>query len=161
LKGHAISGIKRDNSKYSRRKALMANLLNYLWIILLALYILSPLDAHPLFIDDLIASAALFYLLYKNVKQKKQKGDYYSTGHSREYKRAETEDTLSLEEAYNLLGLNTDASWEEVKKAYKEKIAKSHPDKVSHLSKELQDKARELTLKLNNAIEIIKHNRIR
>jgi DnaJ-class molecular chaperone len=54
------------------------------------------------------------------------------------------------------LGVNPDASWEEVQKAYKEKIAKSHPDKVAHLSDELQNKAKELTLQLNKAIDIIR-----
>jgi DnaJ like chaperone protein len=54
------------------------------------------------------------------------------------------------------LGLNPDASWEEAQKAYKEKIVKSHPDKVAHLSEELQKKAKGLTLQLNKAIDIIK-----
>ena len=41
-------------------------------------------------------------------------------------------------------------------KAYKDKMTKSHPDKVSHLSKALQDKAQELTLELNAAYDLIK-----
>ncbi len=57
------------------------------------------------------------------------------------------------------MGVNPDASWEEVQKAYKDKIAKSHPDKVAHLSEELQNKAKELTLKLNQAIDIIRRHK--
>ncbi len=60
-----------------------------------------------------------------------------------------------------MLGVDPNASWEEINKAYKEKISKSHPDKVSHLSEELQEKARELTLKLNQALDIIKRSRSR
>jgi DnaJ-domain-containing protein 1 len=129
-------------------------------LIILIIYILSPLDLHPLFLDDLIASGILFYLLYKNAKQKRQRDYFYSYTRSKESKKNETDIHLDLEEAYKVLGLNPNASWEEVKRAYKEKIAKSHPDKVSHLSEELQEKAKELTLKLNKALDIIKRNKM-
>lgn len=66
---------------------------------------------------------------------------------------------LSLKKAYRTLGVSFDATLEEVKKAYRDKIAKCHPDKVSHLSEELQEKARELTLDLNNAFKLIKQTR--
>ncbi len=137
------------------------NFTYYLWLILLIIYILSPLDAHPLFFDDIIASGILFYLMYKNAKQKKQRQQYYSRFHSgdqtQEHKKNESGTRLSFKEACNILEVSPDATVDEVKKAYKEKIAKSHPDKVSHLSKELQDKAKELTLELNQAIDIFKH----
>lgn len=144
----------------------MSNFLNYLWPILLAIYIISPIDAHPLFLDDLIASGLLFYMLYKNAKQKKQQQQYYnyfrqsqSSGGSQN--RAETgpKGPLTLDQAYRLLGVSTDASMEEITSAYREKIIKSHPDKVSHLSEELQEKARELTLNLNEAYGLIKKYR--
>ncbi|MCH7559422.1 MAG: DnaJ domain-containing protein [Planctomycetes bacterium] len=63
---------------------------------------------------------------------------------------------MGLEEAHSLLHINPDAPWGEVQKAYKERMAKSHPDKVSHLSEELQEKAKELALKINKAFNIIK-----
>ncbi len=66
---------------------------------------------------------------------------------------------MSLEESYKLLNTNPDDSWSEVQKAYKEKMAKSHPDKVAHLSEELQKKAKELTLEINNAYNIIKSHK--
>ena len=135
------------------------NFTNYIWLILLILYILSPFDAHPHIFDDIIAAALLFYLLYRNAKQKRQRNYAYSDGQSQEDKKNESRRPLNLEEAHKLLGINPTASWEEVKKAYKEKIILSHPDKVNHLSEELQEKAKELTLKLNNALEIIKQNK--
>jgi DnaJ-domain-containing protein 1 len=46
-----------------------------------------------------------------------------------------------------------------VQKAYKDKMAKSHPDKVAHLSEELQKKAKELTLEINKAYNIIKSHK--
>jgi len=137
----------------------MANLAYYFWLTLLIIYILSPVDAHPLFFDDLIVAGALYYLWYKNAKKKRQRNYSYSHGQSQKDKKNEFQRPLDLEEACKLLGINADASWEEVKKAYKEKIALSHPDKVSHLSEELQEKAKEVTLKLNNALDIIKQDR--
>jgi DnaJ-domain-containing protein 1 len=133
--------------------------MSYLWLVLLALYILSPLDAHPLFLDDLIASVILVYLLYKNARQKKRAGYTYTNSQSHNKSKTTTSDYLSLDEAYRILGINPDSSLDEVRKAYKEKIAQSHPDKVSHLSKELQDKAKELTLKLNSAFDVIKNEK--
>ncbi len=135
------------------------NFINYIWIILLALYILSPFDAHPHIFDDIIAAGVLFYLLYRNAKQKRQRNYTYSHGQSQEDKKNKSRRPLDLQEAHKLLGINPAASWEEVKKAYKEKIVLSHPDKVNHLSEELQEKAKELTLKLNKALDIIKRKK--
>jgi uncharacterized membrane protein YkvA (DUF1232 family) len=139
----------------------MANLIYYLLLLILIVYILSPLDAHPLFLDDLIASGILFYLLYKNAKQKKQQQQYHSSSRSRsgENKTNKSHGPLTLEEAYRLLGADRGASWEEINKAYKEKMRKSHPDKVSHLGEELQEKAKEIALKLNEALEMIKRSK--
>lgn len=139
----------------------MANLIYYLLLGILIVYILSPLDAHPLFLDDLIASGILFYLLYKNAKQKKQQQQYHSSSHSRSggNETNKSHGPLTLEEAYRLLGADSGMAWEEINKAYKEKMRKSHPDKVSHLSEELQEKAKEIALNLNEALEIIKRSK--
>ena len=141
----------------------MSNLLNYLWPIILVIYIISPFDAHPLFLDDLIASGFLFYTLYKNSKRKKQQQQYYnhysqsqSSGQSQNKTETESRGPVTLDKAYRLLGVNSNASLEEIASAYKEKMTKSHPDKVSHLSEELQDKAKELALNLNEAYDLIK-----
>jgi DnaJ like chaperone protein len=64
-----------------------------------------------------------------------------------------------LDEAYKVLGVKKGSSLDEISKAYKEKMIKSHPDKVSHLSIELQEKAKELTLRFNDAIDLIKKSR--
>jgi hypothetical protein len=139
----------------------MSNFFYYLWLFLLLIYIVSPFDAHPLFLDDLIASGVLFYLLYKNAKLKRQKQRYSSFSYekSQHNTRSKSRGSLTLDEAYSLLGVDPDAPPQKVKKAYKEKIAGSHPDKVNHLSKELQDKAQEITMRLNQAFDIIKRHR--
>ncbi len=63
---------------------------------------------------------------------------------------------MGLDESYKLLNVRSDATLSEVQKAYKEKMAKSHPDKVAHLSDELQEKAKELALEINKAYNNIK-----
>jgi len=134
----------------------MKNILNYFWPILLAVYIISPLDAHPLFIDDLLASVVLFYLLFRNAK-KRGKGQSYHSSYNQSGKSTVngSHEPQTLDEAYTILGVNRDTKMDEVRKAYREKVALSHPDKVSHLSRELQEKAEDLTLKLNRAYALI------
>jgi DnaJ like chaperone protein len=140
----------------------MANLLNYLWIIILAIYIISPFDAHPLFLDDLIAAGVLFYMMYKNAKRKKQNQQYYSHSNNQSHNKTaarESNGSLTLDDAYRLLGVSPSNSLEEISRAYKDKMSRSHPDKVSHLSEELQEKAKELTLTINEALELIKRHK--
>lgn len=137
----------------------MKNILFYFCVIFLIIYILSPWDAHPHFIDDLIAAGLLFRLWYQFIKRRSQRGQYDYQGRSQQNKQSNAESNLCLEDAYNELGVKPDASWEEIQKAYKDKVAKSHPDKVAHLSEGLQMKAKELTLTLNMAFDIIKNNK--
>lgn len=138
----------------------MNKFLNYIWIILLAIYIISPIDANPLFFDDLIAAAALLYFLYKNTKQKQQYSSHdtqSNTGYqSQKNSTSGPQDQLTLDKAYRILGVSANATLDEINRAYKEKMTKSHPDKVSHLSEGLQEKAKELTLELNEAYELVK-----
>ncbi len=141
----------------------MSNSRYYIWLIMLAIYIISPFDAHPLFMDDLIAAGVMLYMLYKNSKRKKQYQQYYS--HSQDQSQNnktgfnETRGPITLDKAYKLLGVNSKSSWDEITRAYKEKMTKSHPDKVSHLGEELQATAKKLTLNLNEAIDLIKRHR--
>jgi len=140
----------------------MSNFLSKLWPVLLAIYIISPFDAHPLFLDDLIAAGAMFYMMYKNSKRKQQYEQYHSNSKKNNGSQSSTaysSSQLTLDEAYKVLGVKRGSSLDEISKAYKEKMIKSHPDKVSHLSIELQEKAKELTLRFNDAIDLIKKSR--
>jgi hypothetical protein len=137
----------------------MKRLFIYLGILLLIIYIMSPLDAHPLFLDDIIASGGLFYLLYRYAAGKKDRGYAKGRAGSESEKEGRERNDFSLEEAYSLLGVTPDTSWEDVKKAYKDKISRSHPDKVSHLDRELQEKATEVSLRVNTAMEMIRKSR--
>lgn len=128
----------------------------YFLIIILIIYIISPLDLHPFGFDDLIALGFLIYF-WRKIKNLKSQKNYSSKGKSKDNIRNGHDGQMGLEEAYRLLNVSPDASWSDVQRAYKEKMAKSHPDKVAHLGKELQDKAKELTVEINKAYNIIKH----
>ena len=62
------------------------------------------------------------------------------------------------EAPYRLLEIDPSASGEEVKKAYRKMANKYHPDKVSHLGKEMQDLAEEKFKAVNDAYQQIKKN---
>ena len=62
------------------------------------------------------------------------------------------------EAPYRLLEIDPSASGQEVKKAYRKMANKYHPDKVSHLGKEMQDLAKEKFIAVNDAYQQIKKN---
>ncbi len=57
--------------------------------------------------------------------------------------------------AYKVLGIDKNATDEEVKKAYRKMAVKFHPDKVAHLGEDVQKVAKERFQKLNEAYEKI------
>jgi DnaJ like chaperone protein len=61
--------------------------------------------------------------------------------------------------AYDVLNIDPKASDEDVKKAYRKMAVKHHPDKVSHLGEEFQEKAKEKFQKISEAFETIKKER--
>jgi DnaJ-class molecular chaperone len=129
----------------------------YFLVIILIIYIVSPLDLHPFVFDDILASGFLYYFWQKFKGQRKQKNySKYTTGRSRANTKREPGGQVRLDEAYRLLHVSPDATWSEVQKAYKERMVKTHPDKVAHLSEELQEKSKELSVEINNAYSLIK-----
>lgn len=59
------------------------------------------------------------------------------------------------DDPYQVLGIPSSASDEEVKKAYRHQLKLNHPDKVAHLSPALQAFAQQQTLLVNQAYETI------
>ena len=60
---------------------------------------------------------------------------------------------------YRILEIDENANEEEVKKAFRKMANKYHPDKVSHLGKEMQDLAEEKFKAVNDAYQQIKEHR--
>lgn len=64
-----------------------------------------------------------------------------------------------LESAYQILGIDKQASDEEVKKAYRKMALENHPDKLSHLGEDVRKAAEEKFTQINVAYEKIKKQR--
>ena len=60
---------------------------------------------------------------------------------------------------YRVLEISPDASNQEIKRAYRRMANKYHPDKVSHLGKEMQSSAEEKFKAVNNAYQQLKKDR--
>ena len=65
----------------------------------------------------------------------------------------------STDSSYIILGVNRNATNEEIKKAYRELAVKYHPDKVSYLGDDIKNKAKEKFQQINEAYETIKKER--
>lgn len=64
-----------------------------------------------------------------------------------------------LGSAYQILGINSNASNDEIKKAYRKMALENHPDKVSHLGEDIRRAAEEKFTQINAAYEKIKKQR--
>jgi len=61
--------------------------------------------------------------------------------------------------AYEVLEIDSSASDDEIKKAYRQMAVKYHPDKVSHLGEDYQRKAKEKFQKVSDAFDELKKQR--
>ncbi len=66
---------------------------------------------------------------------------------------------IDTKSSYQILGIKSSATNDEVKKAFRKMAKRYHPDKVLHLGKELQELAEEKFVSVNKAYKDIKHER--
>jgi hypothetical protein len=134
---------------------------------LVALYILSPIDAIPDFlvglgwIDDLVLLGLLIWFLsgrsvplfgrfdssYSRQRRSRDSASRRQTGQS---DREET-GSRTGDDPYAILGVTKGATYEEIKEAYRVAASKYHPDKVAHLGREFQDLAHRKFLAIQKA----------
>jgi len=62
-------------------------------------------------------------------------------------------DSADTDDYYDILGVRTSATREEISKAYKELVVRFHPDR--HQGNDLQDLAREKLKRINEAYEVL------
>ena len=60
-----------------------------------------------------------------------------------------------IEDPWEMLGIDRDATRADIKKAYRTKLAGLHPDKVARMDPEIQDLARTRTVELREAYESV------
>ena len=65
----------------------------------------------------------------------------------------------NLEQAYEILGISSDADEQAIKKAYRKKATKYHPDKVANLGSEIKEVAEEKFKAINKAYKKIQDAR--
>ncbi|MBF0472969.1 MAG: DnaJ domain-containing protein [Nitrospirae bacterium] len=115
----------------------------------------------PFTIIDNVIVALILWQMIRKVRTPKKRFKQKKTNQS-SYEKSDTtlSNSMDITEAYKILGANQQDSLEEIRKTYIEKVSKNHPDKVTHLSEELQTMASEITQKLNQAFEIIKRQKL-
>ena len=59
---------------------------------------------------------------------------------------------------YEVLGISSGASKDEIRSAYRSLVAQYHPDKVAHLGNEVQAIASEKAVAINMAFEMLNHS---
>ena len=84
--------------------------------------------------------------------------DYMSITNS-DFKSVKAMFIKETDSAYKILGIDSSASDEEVKKAYREMAKKNHPDLVSNLGDEVREAAEKKYQEINGAYEAIKKQR--
>jgi DnaJ like chaperone protein len=133
------------------------------WLsLLLALgYIICPYDVFPDFfiglgwLDDLAILGLIFWYFY--IYRKRRYGYERDYGRGNGFSATETEDNFSEKKAnetqhdfsqkkssqtpHAILGVGSDASLEDIKRAYKRLANQYHPDKVQHLGDEFKELA--------------------
>ncbi len=62
---------------------------------------------------------------------------------------------VKIDDPWEMLGIDRDATREDIKRAYRTKLAGLHPDKVARMDVEIQDLARTRTVELREAYETV------
>ena len=144
-------------------------------IILVLLYALSPYDFLPDmmigwgWLDDLVIIGLLWRYLYLQKKKREAFKKYHQSGqNSSSYRYSQGDDSnrynsskgtgqFSTEsDPYRILGIESGASQEEIKSAYRKLAGKYHPDKLEHLGEEFKELAEKRFKKIQQAYQELK-----
>ena len=131
--------------------------MKYLPWILALLYFAVPYDAVPDFvlgpgwIDDIAVALLAWWWASRFKKAYHQKNR--PSGYGRQEGAPSGDEGASKENPHEVLGVQPEASKEEIRSAYKKLVAQYHPDKVQHLGKEFQDLAHEKFVAIQKAYD--------
>ena len=133
------------------------------WLIIIAVvYLVFPRDLIPDFlgrglglIDDLLLMALLAYFYRKRLREYAGDATQDNAGQDqqRHSSHARTEKSESSSDPYEILGIGTSASGEEIQSAYRARMHEYHPDKAAHLGADLQKVAHRKAVEIQQAYE--------
>lgn len=143
------------------------NLFKILIIILVLIYIFSPVDLFPDvfpisgWLDDAFLLGVLLYYLKrgslpgflswlgrsKTAHQERQRQFF------QQRPKFDSQTDTRTQNPYEILGLKPGASPEEIRSAYRRAVQAYHPDKVSHLGPEIQELAEKKFVEIQTAYE--------
>lgn len=92
-----------------------------------------------------------------------QKNNSKSTQNSNNYYNSSIDSSNSnskIDEAFQILGLKRTSEKEQIKKAYKKKMMEYHPDRVGFKGDDIKEMARQKSVSINQAYEVLKSNGI-
>jgi DnaJ like chaperone protein len=133
------------------------------WLIIIAvLYLVFPRDLIPDFfgrglglIDDFSLIALLTYFYRKRLRKYTARATRESGGRDERERSsgAQAEPLGNSFDPYQILGIDSSASREEIQAAYRTRMHEYHPDKVAHLGEELQKVAHRKAVEIQQAYE--------
>ena len=135
----------------------------FLLILAAVLYSLSPYDLLPDFIvgwgwlDDLVVIAIL-WRLFNRIKQKTSPFQNTKTAGRQNDRREEYESSRQRSpslDPYTVLGVNQNATADDIKHAYRLLAGQYHPDKVSHLGEEFRQLAEKRFKEIQEAYQYL------
>jgi DnaJ like chaperone protein len=127
-----------------------------LYLIGALLYVLFPRDLLPDFIvgwgwlDDLVVIYALWRWYRRQLQMRRTANGANQTRQSVDGKGSWN--------PYKVLEIDSDASTEEIKAAYRRLVAQYHPDKVQHLGREIRELAQERFREIQRAYDELMGN---
>jgi DnaJ like chaperone protein len=143
-------------------------------IILAIIYVLNPFDILPDlmlgwgWLDDIVILGLLWRYLHAQKKKREAAQKYYqSQGRTRNSSRtsankeqqsgSDSGDSPGAWDPYEILGIDRNASQEDIKRAYRQLAGKYHPDKVEHLGEEFKALAEKRFKDIQQAFEDLRN----
>lgn len=130
----------------------------WVWLVIL-LYLISPIDLLPDRIGPLGLIDDLFIALYLLYRFSRPKAENKGQKAEADKPKQQAEEGEKSKTPWEVLDVPEDAEFSEIQRAYRKKVAAYHPDKVSHLGAELQKLAHEKMLEIQQAFDVLRHQK--